>query len=182
MNAWIQHIKNYQKKHKCSYKEAMTQAKHTYKKSGGGGQQSSESETGLPHVLEDDDGFQDDNQHFDIRSTEDLPLAYFFNFVKTHNIERDAYNRRSPFHARAYDVMIHYQRLVNMLNDHQSGTGQHSDKEFKRMIHRLHQAIEDYKTTPQVARVLTNDIIARHENGNLDGLPNARRLGEKKRN
>lgn len=32
MNAWIQHVKDYQAKHKCSYKEAMQKAKMTYKK------------------------------------------------------------------------------------------------------------------------------------------------------
>jgi hypothetical protein len=30
MNAWLQHVKDYQKKHGCSYKTAMQKAKATY--------------------------------------------------------------------------------------------------------------------------------------------------------
>jgi hypothetical protein len=32
MNAWIKHVKEYQAKHGCSYKEAMQKAKATYRK------------------------------------------------------------------------------------------------------------------------------------------------------
>ncbi len=35
MNGWIQHCKEYAKKHKCSYKDAMKRAKSTYKKGSG---------------------------------------------------------------------------------------------------------------------------------------------------
>ncbi len=31
---WIEHVKAYAKKHKCSYKEAMSRAKASYKKGG----------------------------------------------------------------------------------------------------------------------------------------------------
>ena len=34
---WIKHVKAYQKKHKCSYKEALVGAKSTYKKHSGEG-------------------------------------------------------------------------------------------------------------------------------------------------
>jgi hypothetical protein len=30
---WIDHVKSYQKQHKCTYKRAMTESKHTYNKS-----------------------------------------------------------------------------------------------------------------------------------------------------
>jgi hypothetical protein len=30
LSPWIKHVKKYQKKHGCSYKEAMKQAKKTY--------------------------------------------------------------------------------------------------------------------------------------------------------
>jgi len=36
MNKWIQHVKKYAKKHKITYKEALTKAKKTYKQKGGG--------------------------------------------------------------------------------------------------------------------------------------------------
>ena len=36
MTAWIQHVKNYQQEHGCSYKEAMSRAKDTYQKQTGG--------------------------------------------------------------------------------------------------------------------------------------------------
>ena len=32
VSAWVKHVKAYQKKHKCSYKEAMVKSKATYKK------------------------------------------------------------------------------------------------------------------------------------------------------
>ena len=32
MNDWIKHVKAYQAKHGCSYKEALQKAKATYKK------------------------------------------------------------------------------------------------------------------------------------------------------
>jgi len=35
-NAWIKHCKKYQKKHNCSYKEAMKKSKKTYKPQSGG--------------------------------------------------------------------------------------------------------------------------------------------------
>lgn len=35
MNKWIQHVKEYQKNHNCSYKEALKGAKMTYNKKGG---------------------------------------------------------------------------------------------------------------------------------------------------
>ena len=35
MNPWISHVKAYQAKHKCSYKEAMQKSKATYKKGSG---------------------------------------------------------------------------------------------------------------------------------------------------
>lgn len=35
MNKWIQHVKEYQKKHNCSYKDALKGAKMTYNKKGG---------------------------------------------------------------------------------------------------------------------------------------------------
>ena len=31
-NRWISHVKAYQKKHNCSYKQAMARAKKSYKK------------------------------------------------------------------------------------------------------------------------------------------------------
>ena len=31
-SAWIQHVKDYQKAHNCSYKEALKKAAMTYKK------------------------------------------------------------------------------------------------------------------------------------------------------
>jgi len=35
MNSWIKHVKAYQAKHGCSYKEALQGAKASYKKGGG---------------------------------------------------------------------------------------------------------------------------------------------------
>ena len=35
MNAWISHVKAYQAKHGCSYKEALQRSKATYKKGSG---------------------------------------------------------------------------------------------------------------------------------------------------
>ena len=35
MNPWISHVKAYQAKHKCSYKEALQKSKATYKKGSG---------------------------------------------------------------------------------------------------------------------------------------------------
>jgi hypothetical protein len=35
MNPWISHVKNYQAKHGCSYKEALQKSKATYKKGSG---------------------------------------------------------------------------------------------------------------------------------------------------
>jgi hypothetical protein len=37
MNSWVLHVKNYAKKHKCSYKDALTLAKATYKIGGNKG-------------------------------------------------------------------------------------------------------------------------------------------------
>jgi len=36
-NPWINHVKQYQDKHKCSYKEALSKSKSTYKKGQSGG-------------------------------------------------------------------------------------------------------------------------------------------------
>ena len=36
MTAWIDHVKNYQQEHGCSYKEAMSRSKDTYQKQTGG--------------------------------------------------------------------------------------------------------------------------------------------------
>jgi hypothetical protein len=35
MNSWIKHVKAYQAKHGCSYKEALQGARTSYKKGGG---------------------------------------------------------------------------------------------------------------------------------------------------